>query len=399
MNSLMRAFALDCLGEFEGAIKAFDDAIMLEPDESGGHCGKGLALLRLEKYAEAVECFTRAIQLDSNDLYSYYGKGLALLRFERYDLANKYFNKVIKLDPDLTLVHYNKGLALMGIGGYRKAILSFGRAIELDPKMASAHYNRGIAWVRRKRPVEARACFDEVIRTGSWPMVLSAHCLKGLMLVYSHMHEYAREYCDHLISIYPKMAVMHYHKGCLLLRIRERVQYEAAIFSPCCLTDGESDMEQMPYREDDRTVKLLNEAIKCFDKAIKLDPDMSEANYGKGRALLAAGKNCQATVYFERAAELDPDMNDANYREDMTKHPDRDSNLDTCHDAASAIPLPWLCLGEMYGDQKLRLHCTMQPNVWLRCSMTEWPGEYLRIRHPRQYDEWVWPIPYAMRRT
>lgn len=389
LDSLMKAFGLDSLGEFDGAIKTFDEAIRSDPDEVGGHCGKGLALFRLEKYAEAVECFDRAIQLDSNDLCSCYGKGLVLLRLERYDLAIKYFNRVIRSDPGLALVHYNKGLALMGIGGYRKAVLSFGRAIELDPEMALAHYNRGVAWVRRERATKAMECFGEVIRIGSWPMVLSAHCIRGLILVSSGRNEDAIAYCDHLISVYPKMAEMHYNKGCLLLH--------AGLYKDerniCCVIDDESGRKPRPPREYGR-------AVKCFEEAIKLDPDMSEANYGKGLALLAAGKNHKAAMYFEMAAKMDPDMSEANYKdmeECLNKEPS--SNLGAYYDPRGVIPLPWLCSGEIYGDHKLRLHCAMRPNVWLRCPMTVWPGTDLRIRNHPWCDEWARPVPDAARQT
>lgn len=393
MNSLIKAFVLEYLGEFDGAIKTFDEVIRSEPNGAGGHCGKGLALLRLEKYAEAVECFDRIIQSDSDDLCACYGKGLALLHLERYDLAIKYFNRVTQSDPGLALAHYNKGLALMGIGGYRKAILSFGRAIELDPKMSLAHYNKGIAWVGRKRAAEAMECFDEVVRIGSWSMVLSAHCIIGLMLVYSGREKDAIAYCDHLIDLYPKMAEMRYNKGCLLLRTGLLRDDERRLVC-WCGTGHESDRRPRPPREYGR-------AVKCFDEAIKLDPGMNEANYGKGLALLVVGKNRKAATCFEMAARLDPSMREASYYKDMAERLDKESGSDpeAYHEPRGVTAPPWLCSGEVYGDHRLRLHCALRPNAWLRCPTMTWPGADLRIRNHPWCGEWAGPVPDAARQV
>ena len=58
-------------------------------------------------------------------------------------------------------------------------------------------------------------------------------------------------------------------------------------------------------------LKRYDEAIRCFDEAIKIKPDLADAHAGKGFSLAMTGQHKEAMKCFEEAIRLNPDLADA----------------------------------------------------------------------------------------
>jgi tetratricopeptide (TPR) repeat protein len=56
------------------------------------------------------------------------------------------------------------------------------------------------------------------------------------------------------------------------------------------------------------TLGRPQEALQCFDNALKLDPKDADAWVGKGTALMALGRNQEAIPCFDKALDLDPQL-------------------------------------------------------------------------------------------
>ena len=70
-------------GQFEEAIKCFDEAIRLNPEDKLVWFHKGLSLCELENYDGAITCFDEAIKIDSKFSLPWNNRGRALLELER----------------------------------------------------------------------------------------------------------------------------------------------------------------------------------------------------------------------------------------------------------------------------------------------------------------------------
>lgn len=55
-----------------------------------------------------------------------------------------------------------------------------------------------------------------------------------------------------------------------------------------------------------RELKRYNEAIQCFDKAIEIDPNYSDAYYCKAITFKDMKKYGEAMKCYNKAIELDP---------------------------------------------------------------------------------------------
>ena len=67
MLGMVKDIALEELGKHDEAIKAFDKAIEINPQDSYAWDGKGIALWKLDKYDEAIKAFDKAIEIDPHD--------------------------------------------------------------------------------------------------------------------------------------------------------------------------------------------------------------------------------------------------------------------------------------------------------------------------------------------
>jgi tetratricopeptide (TPR) repeat protein len=62
---------------------------------------------------------------------------------------------------------------------------------------------------------------------------------------------------------------------------------------------------------DEEQSKFFGEALKCFDKALEIDPNYTYAWNSKGLALSNKNDYDQALKCFDKALEIDPNYRDA----------------------------------------------------------------------------------------
>jgi tetratricopeptide (TPR) repeat protein len=119
--------------KYEEAIKEYNKAIDLNPNNPDYHKNKGNALCELQRYEEAIEEFNIAIGLNPNNPDYHNNKGNALAVLGRYDEAIKEYDIAIGLNPNNPDYHNNKGNALAVLGRYDEAIKEYDKALAIDP--------------------------------------------------------------------------------------------------------------------------------------------------------------------------------------------------------------------------------------------------------------------------
>jgi tetratricopeptide (TPR) repeat protein len=107
---LNKGFSLYFLGRKGDAIKCFDKVIQLDPNNQNARDGKSNALVlpddndvflqRQDNHDEAIKSFDRAIELKPDDVTVWLNKGFSLHFLGRKGDAIKCFDKAIQLDPN-----------------------------------------------------------------------------------------------------------------------------------------------------------------------------------------------------------------------------------------------------------------------------------------------------------
>lgn len=143
-----------------GAIAAFDQALLLEPEYYEAWDARADALNRDGQFSSALESSSRALAINSSYLPGWINRGQILYNLgyvyedQKKDpvKANEYylqqvqaFEKAIALDPANADAWFNKAYALAGMKRYDEAIAAFDKVKELNPAYPKIDKNREIA--------------------------------------------------------------------------------------------------------------------------------------------------------------------------------------------------------------------------------------------------------------
>lgn len=151
-------------GHYEQALKAFDQAMLIDPDYARAYRSKGDVLYDLKRYEEALVVYEQALRLDPNHARIHGNRGDILRHLRRYEEALAAYEQAISLEPNLARNYNDKGNVLFYLKRYEEALAAYEAAIRLDPGFASAYNNMGNALSRLKRYFEANIAYEEAIR-------------------------------------------------------------------------------------------------------------------------------------------------------------------------------------------------------------------------------------------
>lgn len=168
-----RGYSLYKAGRFDEAIKYYDQALAIEPNNFTILYNKADALFDSAHWDEAEEAYSLAAQNIENSTeinYRYYwatgASGLcrgysndgtnALIERNDYAMAVFYFNKVNEICPNYTNnvpLYADKGYALFKLGRYDEALAAYDTAIRIS-KEKIADYVNNKQYLENKRKVE-----------------------------------------------------------------------------------------------------------------------------------------------------------------------------------------------------------------------------------------------------
>jgi tetratricopeptide (TPR) repeat protein len=151
-------------GDQAGAIKAYTEALALEPQSVEALQGRGDALRAKGELTRAVADYTEAIRIDPRSTVVLNNRGLARTSQGDYDRAIADFTETLRLDPKLAVAYHNRGTAQFRRGDAEAALADYDAALRLQPRSARFWNNRGFVHLDRGDHDKAIADFTEAIR-------------------------------------------------------------------------------------------------------------------------------------------------------------------------------------------------------------------------------------------
>jgi tetratricopeptide (TPR) repeat protein len=159
-----RAWILKETGDYDKAIADCDEAIRLNPNDSGAFNNRGNAWTDKAEYDKAIADYSAAIRIDPKCAIHWVGRGIASTAKREYKRAISDFDEASRLDPKHAPMYVNRGKAWHLQGQFDKAIADYSEALRLEPDDSRALYNRGRAWQDKRQIDKAITDYTDAIR-------------------------------------------------------------------------------------------------------------------------------------------------------------------------------------------------------------------------------------------
>jgi tetratricopeptide (TPR) repeat protein len=157
----LKGYNLDYSGNHEEAIKYYEKAIDLNPNDADYWTSKGATLYDLKDYNKALQCFEKALELDPSYDIAYLKIGECKYQDHKYSEALEYYKKVS--DPQYDGVKHNDmGLCHYQLASYKEAEEDYRKAMEF--KIIESCYNLGVLFLNKDRDNDAKKMFENCLK-------------------------------------------------------------------------------------------------------------------------------------------------------------------------------------------------------------------------------------------
>ena len=134
---------------YEGALKAFNQALEMDSTNPWAYIDKGWALNAVGDYHQALKEFNRASEIDPKNPWVYVNRGASYNFLENYQQGLLDEEKAISLDATISWGYNYRGWAYIGLGKFNQALADLNKAAQLDHKNPYVYHMRAWAQIGR----------------------------------------------------------------------------------------------------------------------------------------------------------------------------------------------------------------------------------------------------------
>lgn len=107
---LRKGVVFEGMGNSRAAVKAYTQAIKINPEYADAYSQRGISLSELEEFRPAIRDFNKAIQLNSGEAKYYFNRGMVYGKCEEYRLAMVDFDRAIVLNREYAAAYFWAGI-------------------------------------------------------------------------------------------------------------------------------------------------------------------------------------------------------------------------------------------------------------------------------------------------
>ncbi|MCX8173529.1 MAG: tetratricopeptide repeat protein [Thermoplasmata archaeon] len=326
--------------DFDGAIKCYNEALKLSPDNVAALYNKANALLQIGRNEEALRILEKLVKNNPDIEEIWNNLGNIYARRGKVEEAVKAYTKAIELNPDYTVARYNLGMVLAQRGEYAAAMDQFSRVLEREEMveaycaMASCEYatnnfqqalktiNKAIslnsknidAWLLRaavlaelEKTEDASNTLKECMKIN--PENAEVYLAAAKLAAKHHRLREAEETLKDAVERAPENA----QAWELLAEIEHQLErYDAAIYAAeraLALPESQEHRWYLEYLlgSSHFEKKEYADARRHFENCIAENPGFTETYVKLGFTLIETGMREEGLKLLEKALEMAPD--------------------------------------------------------------------------------------------
>jgi tetratricopeptide (TPR) repeat protein len=149
--------------QYEKALKDYETAIRIKPNNSDPYYNISLIHNYNKRYKRAVEVLDTAIMVNKSDysLFTARAKNLSLLGKNKRALKD--FNRAIEIFDSDPMTYLNRGICHFAFNDWDKAYSDFSKAAAIEPRLPDAFNNMGYVHIRKGENQEALKMFRKTL--------------------------------------------------------------------------------------------------------------------------------------------------------------------------------------------------------------------------------------------
>lgn len=283
-------------GEPEAAVKAFQQAVQLDPEFGQAWYGLGCAHGLLEEHEQAITAYERSAEYAGDKAsLPLFNMGNSFQAIGKFSEAAQAFHSAVQADPQLADGWINLGRILDDAGNHEAAIECYDNALASQPDDVTAHSNRGNSLRSVERFQDALDSYNRALALDSSDF--SALIGSGVCLVQcDRADEGLQKLQDTLEETQHPLAM--FELGTALAYVAE---HEAAVIMFDTLIENDFETPEIHNNRAECLAGLgrVDESLEGFDRAIELEDSFAPARFGKARVLVNAERLDEARPVAE----------------------------------------------------------------------------------------------------
>jgi len=301
------------LGKLEEAIKAYRNAIELNPNYSLYYFKFAEILVKVGQLSQAITAYHKAIALDPNfaDAYQYLGD--TLVETDQKEEATKIYKKAVEIKPELWDVHHKLGKLFQEKEELEAAVAAYNKSIKFKPDFSWSYNNLGDVLVSLKQWDEAAKNYRQATKLNP-DFAWSYYKLGDVLVSLKEWKEAIAAYRE-AVAIDSQAPWYLYKLGSLL---RQQGEFEEAVGYLRAAVKLKTDAPEFFLGLGAVLVKLKqwSEGQEYLQQAIANSTDSfetslsAEAYYYLGVAQSEQQQWLKAVEFYRRSLEISPDGGD-----------------------------------------------------------------------------------------
>ncbi|MEG4252729.1 tetratricopeptide repeat protein [Microcoleus sp. Pol10D4] len=132
-------------GDYQGAIQAFNQAIVLNPNYADAYNNRAAARYQQKDYKGAIEDISQFIRINPNYATAYMGRAILRSKLGDEQGAIEDRNKALRVNPSNAEDYLSRANVRSYLGDKQGEIADLNEALRINPNYADAYNNRGLA--------------------------------------------------------------------------------------------------------------------------------------------------------------------------------------------------------------------------------------------------------------
>jgi tetratricopeptide (TPR) repeat protein len=329
-------------GRFADALAELTAILPKNQKNARAHYLMGKVQIALKSNDLAEQELKTALEIDNEYLEAYVALSVLYITANKSSEAMRVLDEASKSIPESPLISQTLAEAHATLGDYATAIAELFKAIELDPDDIRSYFVMAQMYRRMNSIDDARNSLSEVEnKNPNYPglalergilMELSGDKKAALELYVkelalskddtnlkirigatSHMlgdNDTAEKYLKEVIAVIPKSAEANFYLG-EICRVTGRTAEAVGYLGSAAAQDPSNGLYHLRYGMSFQNTQDLKEAMKEYEIAKDIDPNLAEVYVRIGSVLLQQGAAKDAFQFLEKGLNLDPALYDA----------------------------------------------------------------------------------------